>query len=564
MTSFAKTFYTLLYLLATVGLWHCTQVEELNEYSIIPQPNELIRKTGHFMLDENTSIVLMSDSEDMGIVSRSFQSLVQQTVGLELTTKTKGSPTKGDVVFSIDDAVSEEEGYELLITSNQIKIKARKPVGLFYAIQTLKQLIPLETEAASNHSLKIPAVEIKDSPRFQYRGMHLDVARHFFPVEFVKKYIDLIALHKMNTFHWHLTEDQGWRIEIKKYPKLTDIGAWRKETLVGHLRATDEANRIFDNKRAGGFYTQEEVKEIVAYAKERFVTIIPEIEMPGHSQAALAAYPELACTSGPFEVATWWGVFYDVYCPKEETFKFLENVLSEVFELFPSKYIHIGGDECPKERWVESDFCQDLIKKENLGDEHGLQSYFIARMEKFINSKGRAIIGWDEILEGGLAPNATVMSWRGTKGGIEAAKLGHEVIMTPYSHLYFDFYQSDDTESEPLAIGGFTNVEKVYSYEPIPDELSDEEAKYILGAQANVWTEYIETGTQIEYMVLPRMTALSEVVWSLKEQRNWPDFVARLEDQFRRYDKLGLNYAKHVMQEKGEQEVDLKEISSGQ
>ena len=526
----------------------CAEVATPNEYSIIPMPEKLTKVDGQFTLTASSKIILNGSEEEMTYAANAFQNLIKESTGFSLEVNNGNEPEDGDIFLSLDNAISGDEGYTLSVTKDQVIIKAKKPAGLFYGVQTLRQLMPTEIESKSklDQSWKIAAVEIEDNPRFKYRGMHLDVARHFFPVDFVKEYIDLIAMHKMNTMHWHLTEDQGWRIEIKQYPKLTEIGAWRKETLIGHGGAKLE-DMTFDGKRYGGFYTQEEVKEIVAYAKERFVTVIPEIEMPGHSLGALAAYPELGCTDGPFEVATRWGVFNDVYCPKEETFKFLENVLTEVFELFPSKYVHIGGDECPKKAWEESAFCQDLIKKEGLKDEHELQSYFITRMEKFINSKGRAIIGWDEILEGGLAPNATVMSWRGIKGGIEAAKQGHDVIMTPGSHCYFDHYQTEDKENEPLAIGGFTSVEKVYSYEPVPEELTAEEAKYILGAQANVWSEYIKTPAHAEYMVLPRMTALAEVVWSPKSSRDWSGFTQRMDAQFKRFDELGFNYAKHMI-----------------
>ncbi len=378
--------------------------------------------------------------------------------------------------------------------------------------------------------------------------MHLDVGRHFFPVEFIKKYIDMLALLKMNTFHWHLTEDQGWRIEIKKYPKLQEVAAWRDETLIGHY---NDMPHQFDGKKYGGFYTQEEVKEIVAYAAERHITVIPEIEMPGHSQAAIAAYPHLGCTGENPGVAKLWGVFEDIYCPKEETFAFLEAILDEVLELFPSRYIHIGGDEAPKTRWKNCESCQVLIKKEGLKDEHELQSYFITRIEKYLNSKGRQIIGWDEILEGGLAPNATVMSWRGVEGAVAAAKQGHKVIMTPTSHCYFDYYQSNN-DTEPLAIGGFLPLEKVYHFNPIPEGLTVEESQFIMGAQGNVWTEYIQDQKQVEYMAFPRAVALSEVLWTSEENKNYGDFVNRLEHFHKRMDVLEMNYANHLYEIKGE------------
>ena len=431
------------------------------------------------------------------------------------------------------------------MSADQVSVSAQTVAGVFHGIQTLLQLFPenaWQKSGTQKENGKIPQVFIKDEPRFVYRGMHLDVGRHFFPVAFIKKFIDQLAYHKMNYFHWHLTEDQGWRIEIKKYPRLTEISAFRDETLVGHYN--DQPHQ-FDGQRYGGFYTQEEVKEIVAYAQSRFITVIPEIELPGHSQAVLAAYPELACNEGPFKVMTKWGVSEEVYCPKEETFRFLEDVLREVIALFPSPYIHIGGDECPKIRWKESAFCQALIKKEGLKDEHGLQSYFIKKIEDFLNKNGKQIIGWDEILEGGLAPNATVMSWRGIEGGIEAARQGHDVIMTPTSHCYFDYYQSDH-EEEPLAIGGFLPLKKVYSYEPVPEELNTVEAKHILGAQGNIWTEYMKRSDHVEYMAFPRLSALSEVVWSKKESRDYSDFINRLSTHLVRLKNQGINTANHL------------------
>ena len=376
-----------------------------------------------------------------------------------------------------------------------------------------------------------------DQPRFGYRGMHLDVGRHAFPVSFIKRYIDLLARYKFNTFHWHLTEDQGWRIAIERYPRLTDIGSCRPETMV-------EKNfdpYVGDGIPYCGFYTQDEVRDIVAYAADRFVTIVPEIEMPGHSLAALAAYPELACTPGPFEVGTRWGVFDDIYCPSEATFEFLENVLLEVMAIFPSEFVHIGGDEAPKRRWRESEVAQAVIRREGLEDEHELQSYFIQRIERFLNAQGRRLIGWDEILEGGVAPDATVMSWRGMAGGIEAARQGHDVIMTPGSHVYFDHYQGDP-RFEPLAIGGYTPLEKVYRFEPVPEELTTVEARHVIGAQANVWTEYITTEEHVEYMALPRMLALSEVLWSPVEARDWETFRRRLPGRLLELDQLGVHY----------------------
>jgi hexosaminidase len=425
--------------------------------------------------------------------------------------------------------------------------------GVFYGVQTLIQMLPPHV---SNNQIELPYVTIKDYPRFGYRGMHLDCGRNFMSIDFIKKYIDYLALHKMNYFHWHLTEDQGWRIEIKKYPRLTEVGAWRNGTIIG--RHPGMGN---DNKKTGGFYTQDQIKEIVKYASDRYITVIPEIEMPGHGSAAIAAYPSLSCfpdepTKNYFpkngkwagdstgkQVQQAWGVYSDVFCAgKEETFKFLQDVIDEVVQLFPAKYIHVGADECPKSNWKRCPNCQKIIKDNNLKDEHELQSYFVQRMEKYINSKGKTLIGWDEILEGGLAPNAVVMSWRGEAGGIEAAKQKHQVIMTPTTYVYLDYSQSENEDS--VVIGGNLPVEKVYSYDPVPKELNEEQAKYIMGAQGNVWSEYMNNPRKVEYMIFPRLTALSEVLWSPKEKKNWDDFEKRLQVQFKRYDLWKANYSR--------------------
>ncbi len=507
------------------------------DYAIIPLPNDMTMQKGRFIITPKTSIKAAD-------VLKNEATYLQELLADEFKTKVKVGNESGKIKLQLNDSIKSDEGYQLNVTPKEIVIEGKTTAGVFYGIQTLRQLI---AKGGDNEELagklSVPDVKIIDEPRFSYRGMHLDVGRHFFNVNFIKKYIDLIALHKMNKFHWHLTEDQGWRIEIKKYPKLTEIGSIREETM------TEKNFNPYkgDGKEYGGFYTQEEVKDIVAYAKKRHITVIPEIELPGHSLAALAAYPELGNGTGPYKVATKWGVFEQIYAPKEETFKFLENVLTEVMTLFPSKYIHIGGDEAPKAEWKKSRQAQKVIRKNKLKDEHELQSYFIQRIEKFLNSKGRQIIGWDEILEGGLAPNATVMSWRGIKGGIEAAKQKHNVVMTPGTHCYLDHYQSKD-KGEPLAIGGFTSVEKIYSYEPIPKELSKDEEKYILGAQGNVWTEYIKTPKHVEYMVLPRMTALSEVLWSNPDNKDWENFKNRLDNMRVIYDKMDTNYAKHVFE----------------
>lgn len=502
---------------------------------VIPLPQKVEYHSGSFILSSKTII----QSKD----TSSFEALflkenIKNQTGLELQilAEVPTAVSKINLVFDVEGPTESnlKEVYKLMVNNQSVTIKAEYNQGLFYGIQTLLQMVPFEKK----NEIAIPWMKISDAPKYAWRGMHLDVCRHYFPISFIKKYIDYLAHYKMNTFHWHLTEDQGWRIEIKKYPKLTAVGAWRNGSMVG--RYDDQK---IDDVKYGGFYTQEEIKEVVAYASQRHITIVPEIEMPGHSLAALAAYPELSCTGGPFEVGKKWGVFDDVYCPKEETFTFLENVLSEVMALFPSEYIHIGGDECPKTRWKSCAHCQKIIKEKGLKDEHELQSYFIQRIEKFVNGKGRKIIGWDEILEGGLAPNAAVMSWRGTDGGIAAAKQKHYVVMTPGSHCYFDHYQGKP-ENEPLAIGGFTSLEKVYNFNPMPDELNAEERKYILGAQANVWTEYILTPEQVEYMIMPRMSALAEVLWGTANPENFIDFKTRLQAQEIWLKNNNINYRK--------------------
>ncbi|WP_111684926.1 beta-N-acetylhexosaminidase [Winogradskyella tangerina] len=529
-------------LILLISICNCNEEPKpIPQAQIIPAPQTIEVLEKSFTLTSNIQPAYDTNLEALVDYCVSF---------LKNGFKNKSKPSGDETIiqFVIENNLDEEE-YKLRIDEKLIVINAGSEKGVFYAFQTLRQLLPPEFENGDydDNKVVLPCVDIRDKPKFEYRGMHLDVGRHMYSVEFIKKYIDAMAMLKMNTFHWHLTEDQGWRIEIKKYPKLQEIAAYRDETLVGHY--SDQPHQ-FDGKKYGGYYTQEEIKDIVAYAEERFVTIIPEIEMPGHSQAAIAAYPELGCTGEQVKVAKKWGVFEEVYCPSETTFKFLEDVIDEVVALFPSKYIHIGGDEAPKTRWKNCSDCQDLIKEKGLKDEHGLQSYFIARMEKYINSKGKQIIGWDEILEGGLAPNATVMSWRGTNGAIEAAKAGHDVILTPTSHCYFDYYQSEN-DDEPLAIGGFLPLEKVYSFNPIPEELSDEESQYVLGAQGNIWTEYMPTEDQVEYMAFPRMLAMSEVLWTNSETRNYDEFVKRVEAFYKRLDALDINYANHLYEIEG-------------
>jgi hexosaminidase len=544
MSTFRRTAQIIIYTTLISLLTACFKVNKVPTFpNIIPVPSQQVITKGVFILSSDTKLTY---DDSLKSIADFFKSYVENGSHIKLNTSSKNS-----IHFKIDNAISDDEGYQLKITSDEILISAKSQKGAFYAFQSLRQLLPVDFEKSNSSNeaqITIQCLEIKDAPQFEYRGMHLDVGRHFFSVDFIKKYINLMAMLKMNTFHWHLTEDQGWRIEIKKYPKLQKIAAYRNETLIGH---NSDKPQKFDGKKYGGFYTQEEIKDIVKYALERQITIIPEIEMPGHSQAAIAAYPKLGCTGEQFEVATKWGVFEEIYCPKESTFKFLEDVIDEVTTLFPGKYIHIGGDEAPKTRWKNCAHCQNLIKKEGLKDEHELQNYFITRMEKYINSKGKQIIGWDEILEGGLAPNATVMSWRGTQGATEAAKQKHNVILTPSSHCYFDYYQSDN-KKEPLAIGGFLPLEKVYSFNPIPEELTNEESTYVLGAQGNVWTEYMKTPEKVEYMAFPRAIALAEVVWSSSKNKNYNDFINRLASFQKRLEILNINYANHLYEVKEE------------
>lgn len=501
--------------------------------NIIPKPVSLSTSPGAFKLDKKTKLVV-ADEGDRN-TAEFFNAYLKKYYGISLDIS--ASAEKNYISFftkKFIQAPENEEHYTLEATSGSINVGGDSYAGTFRGMQTVIQLLP----AKKSSSLKIPLVNINDQPRFAYRGLLLDVPRHFFPVEFVKKYIDFIALHKMNRFHWHLTDDQGWRIEIKKYPKLTEVGGFRNGTIIGRYPGTGN-----DNIRYGGFYTQEEIKEVVEYAAKRYVTVIPEIEMPGHAKAALAAYPYLGCTGGPYEVRQTWAVEDEVFCAgNDSTIALLEDVMDEVLPLFPSEYVHVGGDECPKIRWKACPKCQKRMKDNNLKDEHELQSYFIQRMEKYINSKGKKIIGWDEILEGGLAPNATVMSWRGEAGGIEAAKQNHDVIMTPGSHVYFDHSQTKKEDS--VTIGGYTSIQKVYSYEPVPPVLDETQKQHILGAQANVWTEYMKNPRKVEYMIFPRLSALSEVLWSSSAGRSWDEFEKRLAIQFKRYDLWKVNYSR--------------------
>lgn len=549
-----KKFLSALFALALAA--SCTSLDP-KEYGIdvVPYPNEVSLKAGSYKVagavfhyDGNMdalSVQAVTDFADRLSRVTGKQSLVSE------------GHSRTGINFVVDPALAPEE-YSLVVNRKAVIIKASALNGFIYAIQTVKQMLPEEIFSDSldqDEDWKLKCVVIKDAPRFAYRGMHLDVSRHFWSVDEVKRYLDVMQVHKLNRFHWHLTDDQGWRIEIKKYPRLTEKGAVRKETLVGHLQPKDN---VFDGTPYGEglFYTQDQIREVVAYAAARGITVIPEIDLPGHMVAALACYPELGCTSGPYEVWPMWGVADDVLCPgNEKTFEFIENVLSEVADLFPSEYIHIGGDECPKVRWEKCPKCQARIKAlgleadEKHSAEYFLQSYVTERVEAFLATRGKRIIGWDEILEGKLAPDATVMSWRGISGGLEAARLGHDAIMTPNSYLYFDYYQSDNQDAEPLAIGGYLPVSKVYSYEPFEEGMTEEEKSHIIGVQANLWTEYITTESQLEYMLLPRLAALSEVQWCQPQNKNWERFEDCVDDVCDIYDQMGYNYARHLLED---------------
>ncbi|GHM99492.1 beta-N-acetylhexosaminidase [Cytophagales bacterium WSM2-2] len=518
--------------------------------NIIPQPASITSSPGTFAIDENTWLKFDKKNKDLKDVAELFTSSIRSISGISLPVKSKSKTVSFNIISKQNLG---KEGYELIVSGSSIVINANSPAGIFYATQTLLQTLPA---IRTNRLLNVPCMTVIDNPRFNWRGMHLDVSRHFFSPDVIKEYIDLMAMYKFNTFHWHLVDDQGWRIEIKKYPKLTEVGAWRADQTNINWRERKIA-KPGDLPTYGGYYTQEQIKEIVEYARKRNITVVPEIEMPGHSAAVFASYPQLSCTQKP-QLPLTGGDYTDAasnFCAgNDESFNFIQDVLSEVITLFPSSYVHIGGDEVEKGPWKKCERCQARIKAENLKDEDELQSYFIKRIEKFLISKNKKMIGWDEILEGGLAPDATVMSWRGEKGGIEAAKMKHNVVMTPGTPCYFDHYQGDP-ETEPYAIGGFNTLKRVYDYEPIPKELSDEEGKYVLGAQANLWTEFITTAEHVEYMVLPRMLALGEVVWSPKSTRDWSGFNQRLQSHFTAFEQKGLHYSK------GNFKVDIKPVA---
>ncbi len=512
------------------------------DYRVVPLPQEVSVSPGGFALGKDVRIVYPEGNEAMKRNAGYLAGYLREATGTSYRTEA-GEGRKGDIILRLESGDGLPEAYTLKVDGDGIVISGTGEAGVFYGIQTLRKSIP----AVAGASLVLPAVEVKDAPRFGYRGAHFDVSRHFFTVDEAKTFIDMMALHNMNRLHWHITDDQGWRIEIKKYPRLTEIGSKRKETVIGRNSGK------YDGKPYGGHFTQEQAREIVDYAAKRYITVIPEIDLPGHMQAALAAYPELGCTGGPYDVWTMWGVSEDVLCAgNDKVLDFIDDVLTEIMDIFPSEYIHIGGDECPKVRWEKCPKCQARI--DSLGiksdsehtKEEYLQSFIIHHGEKLLNAHGRKMIGWDEILEGGLTPHATVMSWRGEAGGIKAARMHHDVIMVPNTYLYFDYYQTKDTENEPLAIGGYVPLERVYAYEPLPDVLSTEEQKHILGLQANHWSEYIPTMSHLQYMALPRWAALSELQWTLREMKDYDDFLHRLQRLVKTYEAEGYNYAKHI------------------
>jgi hexosaminidase len=514
-----------------MAAYHSSAQSSNDKIPIIPAPKKMDLGIGFFKI--NTSSLLVYNDGKIAGDLETFNIYLDKNYGFQLKTEKSSRPKSGQINIYLSSDLDSER-YQLTIDSNGVFITAGT-VGIFYGLQTLLQLFIPDKK----NELPVPYLRIDDSPRFRYRGMHLDVSRHFFTVDAVKRYIDILALYKYNYFHWHLTDDQGWRIEIKKYPKLQSIAAWRSGTLIGHAGDKPE---IYDSTRYGGYYTQEQIRDVIKYASQRHITIIPEIEMPGHATAALAAYPEFSCTGGPIETAKSWGIFKDVYCPTEETFTFLQNILDEVCELFPGKYIHIGGDECPIYRWKESPYCQELIKRENLGDEHGIQKYFTNRIAGYLKTKNKITIGWDEILEDDLDSNAIIMSWRGYNGGVAAATKNHDAIMSPYTHCYFDMYQSRFTSGR-MAIGGYLPLDIVYRFEPVPDVLNMEQAKHILGAQGNVWTEYIADEDRLQEMIFPRIAALSEVLWTPVEKKDFAGFSSRVVTQFKFWKFLNLKYS---------------------
>lgn len=521
----------------------CSSVQQSADYRVVPLPNEITPMEGKaFTLDNWVKILYPEGDADMQRNAGFLAGYVLESTGKVLAVEA-GATGSHAIVLRLGLQTENPEAYLLEVNEDQVTITGSSAAGVFYGIQTLRKSLPVAKDA----QVVLPPVRVNDAPRFAYRGMMLDVCRHFFSLDSVKRYIDMLALHNINRFHWHLTDDQGWRIEIKKYPQLTQIGSQRKETVIGRNSGK------YDGIPYGGYYTQEEAREIVAYAKDRYITVIPEFEMPGHMQGVLAAFPELGCTGGPYDVWTQWGVSEDVICAgNDKSLELIKDVLAELIEIFPSEYIHVGGDECPKTRWEKCPKCQAKIRQLGLKDdkehtaEQRLQSYIITEAEKFLNAHGRKIIGWDEILEGGVAPNATVMAWRGAGEGVKAAKMRHDVIMVPTTYFYFDYYQTNILDEEPLAIGGYVPIEKVYSFEPYQKELTAEENKHIIGLQANLWTEYVTSFRHVEYMVLPRMAALSEIQWTQPQFKDYGDFLERMPKMFDIYDIYGYNYARHL------------------
>ena len=509
------------------------------DYNVIPLPQEVtLTQKGAFVLTGTTPIVYPEGDEQLKNDAQFLSDYIADVTALRLTTTS--AKVKNAITLRLNKKVQSKEGYVITVDKKGVVIEGATAAGVFYGVQTLRKSIPVDKSLTE---VTLPAVMLKDAPRFGYRGVMLDCARHYFPVKFVKQFIDLIAMHNMNVFHWHLTDDQGWRIEVKKYPDLAKIGSVREKTVLGHN------SDVFDDTPYGGYYTQEEAREIVKYAADRFITVIPEIDMPGHMIAALAAYPDMGCTGGPYKVSPIWGIMPDVLClGNEKTYQFCEDVLSEMMDIFPSEYIHLGGDETPNVRWKECPKCKALMAKENLTPGK-LQGYFTNRIEKFVNSKGRRIIGWDEILDGDINQSATIMSWRGTAPGARGAKMGHDVIMSPSSHVYFDYYQTRQGESqweEPLLIGGNLPIERTYSLEPVPEGADAETASHIIGVQGNLWTEYIAGPSLAEYQVLPRMGALSEVQWRPQGQKDFENYKVRQTRMLKLYDAYGLVYAKHM------------------
>lgn len=532
-------------ILFSTCFYACSEKRTLNsDYEIIPKPLDVNCKgDASFLLKDGVAVIYPENNRKMQDNAEFLVDYVERQTGVKLTSHA-GMPVDGAICLTLDLSDDNAEAYKLIVNDKRVCISGASEAGVFYGIQTLRKSLPV----AQDINVNLSAVEIYDKPRFAYRGAMLDVARHFYTVDEVKTFIDMLALHNINRFHWHLTDDQGWRIEIKKYPKLMSVASERKETVVGRWYSG-----IYDGKPYGGYYTQDELRDVIDYAAKRHITIIPEVDLPGHMQAALTAYPELGCTGGPYEVRTIWGVSQDVLCVGNDfTLQFVKDVLSEVADIFPSEYIHIGGDECPKVRWEKCPKCQERIKSLGLKSdakhtkEQRLQSYMIQEAAKYLKEKGKRIIGWTEILEGGLVPDATLMSWIGESGGIEAAHQHHDVIMTPNTYLYFDYYQSKKVEDEPLAIGGYLPIEKTYNYEPMPKELTEEELQYIKGVQANLWTEYIPVFSQVQYMVLPRLGAAAEVQWTDPSKKDYKDFLRRVPHLVAVYDCYGWNYATHV------------------